>query len=117
MDAPVAGLLLICLLAAPVRCLGQEQEDLAASNLTRKEWRQRVDEARRRSEAFVANARSQDAAPFSPSQLEREAMARAMLDPTLRPGDIVATDKGFAMFVGKDEKHQPGDFVLVPNSK
>ena len=44
-------------------------------------------------------------------------MARAMLDPTLRPGDIVATDKGFAMFVGKDEKHQPGDFVLVPNSK
>jgi hypothetical protein len=44
-------------------------------------------------------------------------MERAMRDPTLRQGDIVTTDKGFAIFVGKDEKHEPGDFIFVPNSK
>jgi hypothetical protein len=72
MDAPIAGLLLICLVAAPSRGLGQEAQYFRDANLSREEWRQRVEEARRRSEAYIANAnaRGQDAAPFHRASLQ-----------------------------------------------
>ena len=117
MNAPAAVLLLVCLLTAPALCLGQEPAESADANLSREEWRQRVDEARRRSEDFTANARSRKGEPFSASDLKKERIERATRDPTLRPGDIVATDKGLEMFVGNEESRQPGDFVLVPGSK
>ena len=117
MDAPIAGLLLICLLAAPVSCLGQDTQDSTDLSLSREEWHQRVDEARRRSEAFVANARSRAPAPLSSSELENESTERALRDPSLREGDMVVTGKGLLIFVGKDEKHEPSDFISAPNTK
>ena len=117
MNAPVAALLLICFLAAPAGCLGQASADSTDANLSREEWRQRVDEARRRSDEFIANARSRKGDPFSASDRKKEAMERATRDPTLRQGDIVATDRGFEMFVGNSESRQPGDFIPVPSSK
>jgi hypothetical protein len=117
MNAPVAVLLLICFLAVPARCLGQESADSADANLSREEWRQRVDEARRRSDDFIANARNRKPDPFSESDRKKEAIERATRDPTLRQGDMVATDRGFEMFVGNSESRQPGDFVPVPGSK
>ena len=117
MNAPFAALLLICLLTVPVCCLGQESADSTDANLSREEWRQRVDEARRRSDDFVANARSRKGDPFSAGDLKKETIERAMRDPTLRQGDIVATDRGFEMFVGNEESRQPGDFVPVPGLK
>jgi hypothetical protein len=44
------------------RC-AQELEAFPDSALTGEQWRQRVQDARRRSEEFVANARSQNADP------------------------------------------------------
>ena len=117
MNAPVAALLLISLLAAPALCLGQESADSADANLSQEEWRQRVNEARRRSDDFIANARSRKGDPFSASDLKKEAIERARRDPSLRQGDIVATERGFEMFVGNEESRQPGDFVPVPGSK
>ena len=117
MNAPVAALLLICILAVPARCLGQESTDSTDANLSQEEWRQRVNEARRRSDDFVANARNRKGEPFSDSDRKKEAIERATRDPTLRQGDIVATDRGFEMFVGSSESRQPGDFVPLPGSK
>ena len=117
MNAPVAALLLICLLAVPARCLGQESTDSTDANLSQEEWRQRVNEARRRSDDFVANARNRKGEPFSETDRKKEAIERATRDPTLRQGDIVATDRGFEMFVGSSESRQPGDFVPLPGSK
>jgi hypothetical protein len=117
MNAPVAALLLICLLAAPARCLAQDSADSADANLSREQWRQRVDEARRRSDDFIANARNQKGDPFSESDRKKEAIERATRDPTLRQGDLVTTDRGLEMFVGNSESRQPGDFVPVPGSK
>jgi hypothetical protein len=117
MNAPVAALLLICLLAAPARCLAQESADSADANLSQEEWRRRIDEARRRTDDFVANARNRKVDPFSAEDLRKESVERARRDPTLRPGDIVATDRGFEMFVGNEESRQSGDFVAVPGSK
>jgi hypothetical protein len=117
MNAPVAALLLICFLAAPTRCLAQESADSTDANLSQEEWRQRVNEARRRTDDFVANARNRKVEPFSADDLRKESIERARRDPTLRQGDIVATDRGFEMFVGNEESRQSGDFVPVPGSK
>jgi hypothetical protein len=117
MNAPVAALLFVCVLAAPARCPGQESAETTDANLSREQWNQRVNEARRRSDDFIANARSQKADPFSANDLKREAIERARRDPTLRQGDIVATDRGFEVFVGNEESRQSGDFVPVPGSK
>jgi hypothetical protein len=117
MNASVVTLLILCLLAAPARCAAQESADSADANLSQEDWRQRVDQARRRTDDFVANARSRKADPFSAEDLKKEKIERARRDPTLRQGDIVATDRGFEMFVGNEESRQSGDFVAVPNSK
>jgi hypothetical protein len=99
-----------CLAAAPQCGLGQEADDLPDSSLTREQWQQRIEEARRRSEAFVANTRIQTVPSLRPEQKDAEAAERAMNDPSLREGDIVATGNGFVVFVGRDEAHQPQDF-------
>lgn len=117
MNAPVAALILACFVAAPTHCLGQESADSADANLSQEEWRLRVNEARRRTDDFVANARNRKADPFSADDLRKESIDRARRDPTLRQGDIVATDRGFEMFVGNEESRQSGDFVPVPGSK
>lgn len=117
MKAPAAALLLICLLAAPARCPAQESADPADASLSQEEWRRRIDEARRRTDEFVANARNRKTDPFSAEDLRKESIERARRDPTLRQGDIVATDRGFEMFVGNDDSRQSGDFVPVPHSK
>jgi hypothetical protein len=117
MNAPVAALILLCLLAAPARCHAQEAADSIDANLSQEEWRRRIDEARRRTDEFVANARSRKPEPFSADDLRKEKIERARRDPTLRQGDIVATERGFEMFVGNEESRQSGDFVPVPSSK
>jgi hypothetical protein len=99
-----------CFAAAPQCGLGQEPDDFPDSSLTRQQWQQRIDEARQRSEEFVANIRTQAVPLPQPEQKDTEAADRAMHDPSLREGDIVATGKGFVVFVGRDETHQPQDF-------
>jgi hypothetical protein len=85
-------------------------ESFADSKLTREQWLQRVENARRRSEEFVANARVEPTDPLSRDLQQREASERAMNDPTLQPGDIVSTDRGLVVFIGRDEERKPGDF-------
>ena len=105
------------LTTASVRCSGQEIEDSPDATLTREQWQQRVEAARRRSEDFVANARTQMADPSSSGQLETEAANRAVNDPTLRQGDIISTRRGFFVFTGRDEEHRPSDFLPVPDRR
>jgi hypothetical protein len=97
-------------------CLAQELEDFPDSSLSSEQWRQRVQDARRRSEEFVARARTQTADPAPSDRQDAEAAdQRAMNDPSLQRGDIIATSKGFLVFVGRDSKErQPGDFLPAP---
>jgi hypothetical protein len=115
----IAVLLVTALLAASPRdCFAEDTPqatpDHPADLLTREQWQQRVETARRRSEGFLANARTQAQSSPPPEPLQTEASERVVNDPTLRPGDIVATDRGFFVFVGRDEEHQSADFVPVP---
>ena len=95
-------------------CVAQQTQELPDGTLTREQWQQRVEAARRRSEDFVANARTQAPPPPPSDPLETEAADRVVNDPTLRHGDIVSTGRGFFVFIGRDEEHQSSDFLAVP---
>src|SRR6202171_691178 len=105
------------LLASSGYCFAQELENFPDSALTREQWQQRVQDARRRSEEFVANARTQTAAPAPSGKQDAEAAdQRAMNDPSLQRGAIIATSQGFLVFVGRDsDARQPSDFLPAPN--
>jgi hypothetical protein len=100
-----------CLVAAPARGFAEElqqefQQDLSDfsdTTLTRQQWRQRVEDARRRSEAFVAQARSHRTDSIQSEQENAELKDQlAMNDPSLKPGDIVSTSHGLLVFIGRD---------------
>jgi len=97
----------------------QDLEDLPDAALTNQQWQQRVQDARRRSEQFVANARTQKVGSPPSDQEDAEAAdQRAMNDPSLQRGDIIATSRGFLVFVGRDtEERRPGDFVPAPSPR
>ena len=96
----------------------QEEKTFADSALTAEQWRQRVQDARRRSEEFIATARMRKAIPPLSEKEKAEAAAqRGMNDPSLQQGDIVATSKGFVVFVGRSEDHQSSDFLPVPDAQ
>jgi hypothetical protein len=119
MTLRLAALLVTSSLLASTCGLAQEPESVADSTLTLEQWQQRVEDARQRSEAFVANARNRTADP-PPSEVEDAEVAdqRAMNDPSLQPGDIVATSPGFLIFVGHDkDERRTSDFLPVPNPK
>jgi hypothetical protein len=86
------------------------------SELTIEQWQQRVQDARRRSEEFDATAHMRKAGPLFSDEDAEGADQRAMSDPSLKRGDIIATSKGFVVFVGREsEEHKPSDFL--PTSK
>jgi hypothetical protein len=104
------------LLASSGYCRAQESENFPDSVLTGEQWQQRVQDARRKSEEFVANARAhKNDPPLSDKEDARAADQRAMRDPSLQRGDIIATSQGFFVFVGRDsEERQPSDFLPAP---
>ncbi|QIO98783.1 hypothetical protein [Bradyrhizobium symbiodeficiens] len=75
--------------------------DVTSTEISREEWKMRVEESRRRIASERRDRRlglrvpaDQDLAKLA---AERD-MERAMNDTTLEPGDIVATNKGFLVF-------------------
>jgi lysozyme family protein len=108
-----------CLLESSGYGVAQDLKSFPDAALTSGQWQQRVQDARRRSEEFVENARTQTADP-PPSDKEdaKAADQRAMNDPSLQRGDIIATSQGFFVFVGRDtEERQPSDFVPAPSPR
>jgi hypothetical protein len=111
------ALLVAWLITASTSNFAQELQDSPDSELTVEQWQRRVQEARRRSEEFVANARTNPPDPLASAKEDAEATdQRAMNDPSLQRGDIVATSKGFLIFIGRDQdRRQPEDFLPAPD--
>lgn len=120
-------LALASLVAAPARGFAEElrqvfQQDLSDfsdTTLTPQQWRQRVEDARRQSEAFVAQARSHtiDSIQFDQENVELTDQL-AMNDPGLKPGDIVSTSHGLLVFIGRDgAERRPNDFERIPQAQ
>jgi hypothetical protein len=75
------------LLASLALGFAQEFENFPDAEITSDQWQQRVQDARRRSEQFVANARTQVLEPLSTGKEEaEESDQRAMNDPSLQRG-------------------------------
>jgi len=108
-------ILVFSLLASSANC-SEEVDSLPDSSLTPDQWRQRVMDARRRSEEYVAGLRAGTiSAPSSAQVHTEEADQRAMRDPSLHPGDIIATSKGFFVFTGSDrDERTSADFSPIP---
>jgi hypothetical protein len=96
--------------------LAEEIQESAETVVSRQEWQSRVEDARRRSEEFVARARAGTLEPLQDIEDDiKAADARALNDPSLKRGDIVSTSKGFFVFVGRDEtERQQSDFLPAP---
>jgi hypothetical protein len=109
------ALLIALLLFATDRGVAQDVVDFADSHLTREQWQQRLDEARRRSEEFVAKARTLSSEPLITEREQAEvADQRAVHDQTLQQGDIISTSRGFLVFTGRADPR--GAFVPLTSS-
>jgi hypothetical protein len=107
------------LTASCPQSFAQELEPFLDAEITTDEWQQRVRDARHRSEQYVANARTQPVERSTTDKEEAEASdQRAMNDPSLQPGDIIATSRGFLVFVGRDsEERRSVDFLPIPHPR
>ena len=123
----ISLLALASLVAAPARGFAEElrqvfQQDLSDfsdTTLTPQQWRQRVEDARRQSEAFVAQARSHTIDSIQSDQENVELTDQlAMNDPSLKRGDIVSTSHGLLVFIGRDgAERRPDDFERIPQAQ
>jgi hypothetical protein len=65
------------LVASSVSCFAQDSENFPDAALTAEQWRQRVQDAQRRSEEYVASARAQTADPASSDKEDTELQTSA----------------------------------------
>jgi hypothetical protein len=113
------SLIVACLLVASSTCsFGQQLDEYPDSALTLTQWKQRVEEARHRAEQFAANARGH-AESSPPSEWKEAEIAgqRALHDPSLQRGDIIATNRGFVVFVGRENDNYSGRFLPAPDPR
>ena len=97
----------------------QDLSDFSDSTLTPQQWRQRVEDARRQSEAFVAQARSHTTDSIQSDQENAELTDQLVMnDASLKPGDIVSTSHGLLVFIGRDgAERRPNDFERIPQTQ
>lgn len=100
-------------LEAPDSAVSQEQVE---PEISRDDWRERIQEARRRAKEAAVERRN-NPVPYvvTPEDPERIATDRVMNDDSLQRGDIVSTKKGLFMFKGRsDQPRRADDFVALP---
>ncbi|WP_245471157.1 hypothetical protein [Bradyrhizobium genosp. SA-3] len=118
----VAGVLGLGL-ACPSLCLAQTEPEPSLNDylppsepeITRDEWRQRIDDARRRAKE-VSRERREHPELYKPIPEDPDLVAteRLLNDDSLQRGDIVATKKGMFVYQGRsDQPRRDQDFVPV----
>lgn len=111
----------------PLSCLAQTAPEPSVNDylpsgepeVSRDEWRQRIEDARRRARE-VARARREHPELTKPAPEDPDLVAteRLLNDDSLQRGDIVATKKGMFVYQGRaDQPRRDQDFVpLNPKS-
>ena len=110
-------------LADPTPCLAQDEPGPSINDylppsepeLTRDQWRQRIDEARQRAkDASRARREHPDLYKPVPEDPDLVATERILNDESLQRGDIVTTKKGMFIYQGRtDQPRREQDFVPV----
>ncbi|SCB27034.1 hypothetical protein GA0061098_1004221 [Bradyrhizobium shewense] len=110
-------------LACPCFCLAQAEPEPSLSDylppsepeVTRDEWRQRIEDARRRAKE-VSRERRDHPELYKPIPEDTDLVAteRLLRDDSLQRGDIVTTKKGMFVYQGRsDQPRRDQDFVPV----
>lgn len=109
--------------AGPLSCLAQSEPEPSLSDylapsepeVSRDEWRQRIEDARRRAKE-VSRERREHPELNKPIAEDPDLVAteRLLNDDSLQRGDIVATKKGMFVYQGRsDQPRRDQDFVPV----
>ncbi|MBR0737641.1 hypothetical protein JQ581_11955 [Bradyrhizobium liaoningense] len=110
-------------LACPSLCLAQSEPEPSLNDylppreaeVSRDEWRQRIEEARRRSKE-ISRERREHPELYKPIPEDPDLVAteRLLRDDSLQRGDIVTTKKGMFVYQGRsDQPRRDQDFVPV----
>lgn len=108
---------------SPLSCLAQSDPEPAVSDylppsepeVSRDEWRQRIEDARRRAKE-VSRERREHPELYKPVPEDPDLVAteRLLRDDSLQRGDIVTTKKGMFVYQGRsDQPRRDEDFVPV----
>lgn len=95
-------------------CPAQESFDGDISQMTREQWRAHIKNSRERSEMIRRERKHFIPPPPTPEELAEAASRRILEDDSLRPGDVVSTNKGLFRYQGPlDRERRPEDFVRI----
>ena len=113
---PYVVMIAMCGLTAlfPMRCGAQERADQDPAEMSRQQWQAQIKAARERSETIRRERRFFAPLPPTVEELAEQASRRVLEDDSLRPGDVVSTNRGLYRFQGSpDRERKPDDFVRV----
>ncbi|WP_245452249.1 hypothetical protein [Bradyrhizobium forestalis] len=121
--AAVAAAVGWVLCACPLSCLAQTEPEPSVNDylppsepeISRDEWRQRIEDARRRAKE-VSRERREHPELYKPIPEDPDLVAteRLLRDDSLQRGDIVTTKKGMFVYQGRsDQPRRDQDFVPV----
>lgn len=100
-----------CLLLQP--CVAQDQSE-PDQIISREQWRANVEDARRRIDQMRREGRSFAPPAQTAADASREMFQKFLEDDSLRPGDIVSTDRGLLIFKGRSSGERgPDDFAPI----
>jgi len=106
----VVGFLAICSTCCPA----EDGIGDGAMQMSREEWKNQVASSRQRAEEARRQRRSFVPQPPTAEELAEEASRRAFQDGSLRPGDVISTNRGFFRFQGfPDGERKSDDFVRI----
>lgn len=95
-------------------CTAQERPDGEPSEMSREEWQTHVKAARERANMMRREGKSFVAQPPTLDEIAAEASKRILEDDSLRPGDVISTNRGLFRFQGSsDRERKPDDFVRI----
>jgi hypothetical protein len=95
-------------------CPAQESPEGDISQMSREQWRAHIKNSRERSEIIRRERRYLIPQPPTPEELAEEASRRILEDDSLRPGDVVSTNKGLFRYQGPlDRERRPDDFLRI----
>ena len=95
-------------------CAAEERFDKDPSVMSRTEWQAQVDSSRER--AKIARRERRNYVPRAPTveEIAAKASKRVLEDESLRPGDIISTDRGLFRFQGyRNGERGTEDFVRI----
>ena len=95
-------------------CLAEDRAQDDPAQMSREQWRSQVNSSRQRAEEMRRQRRGFVPQAPSAEEIAEEASRRAFKDDSLRPGDVISTNRGFFRYQGfPDQERKPDDFVRI----